>query len=56
MGPITVLTGLYLTILGVLGLAGRRPLPVVPGREAALATLPFGLLLVVLGLIIWGSS
>ena len=55
MGPLTALVGLYLTVLGVLGLTGRRPLPEITGRETALATLPFGLLLVVIGLIIWGS-
>ena len=54
MGFVTVLTGLLMIVLGVGSLAMRRPLlPEILPDEVAMATIPFGVMIALIGLILF---
>jgi hypothetical protein len=57
MGILTILCGVLMLGLGLVGLARKQSLlPEIKPSEAALATIPMGLVILVLGIIIQTKS
>lgn len=57
MGILTILCGVLMLGLGVLGLVRKQSLlPEIKPSEAALATIPMGLVITVIGIIIQTKS
>ncbi|MFN3265898.1 MAG: hypothetical protein ACK41E_03565 [Deinococcales bacterium] len=57
MGVLTILCGLLMLGLGIVGLVRKQSLlPEVKPSEAALATIPMGLVITIIGIIIQTKS